>query len=138
MLIRLTYASRSKSIGPSDVKDVLASSRRNNAALGITGALCFSNGIFLQCLEGERATVNALYHRILPDSRHNDPAILDFTDITFRQFGGWSMGLVSSTEEHRNLFLKYASGPEFDPYQMGTETLRAFFGELMTTARWLS
>jgi Sensors of blue-light using FAD len=137
MLIRLTYASRSKNIGPMDVKDILGSSKRNNQGLGVTGALCFSNGIFLQCLEGERATVNALYHRILLDRRHTDPAILDFTDIIHRQFGGWSMGLVNANADNQALFLKYASGPEFDPYEMGTETLRAFFAELINNTRWL-
>ncbi len=77
MLIQLTSASRSGAIlGPGDVKDILLISARNNQAAGITGALCLSNGIFLQQLEGGRTAVNALYHRILKDSRHKDPAIL--------------------------------------------------------------
>ncbi|ARV18011.1 hypothetical protein AEP_01058 [Curvibacter sp. AEP1-3] len=77
MLIQLTYASRSAGIlGPGDVKDILQSSARNNQAAGITGALCLSNGIFLQQLEGDRTAVNALYHRILKDSRNKDPAVL--------------------------------------------------------------
>jgi hypothetical protein len=137
MLIRLTYASRAKNLGPMDVKDILASSRQNNLALGVTGALCLSNGIFLQCLEGDRGAVNALYHRILQDTRHFDPAILDFDDIVSRQFSTWSMGLVSTTAEHQALFLKYSTGPNFDPYQMSTQTLRAFFSELLDNTRWL-
>lgn len=77
MLIQRTYASRTVAIlGPGDVKDILQISARNNQAAGITGALCLSNGIFLQQLEGDRTAVNALYHRILKDSRHKDPAIL--------------------------------------------------------------
>ncbi|MCU0763210.1 MAG: BLUF domain-containing protein [Hydrogenophaga sp.] len=138
MLIRLIYASRARNLGPMDVKDILESSRRNNAAAGVTGALCISNGIFLQCLEGDRMVVNTLYHRILKDSRHQDPAILDFQDIACRDFGTWNMGLVSAVEDNRALFLKYASGPQFDPYQMRPETLRAFFAELIGNTRWLS
>lgn len=77
MLIQLTSESRTAAIlGPGDVKDILQISDRNNQAAGITGALCLSNGIFLQQLEGDRTAVNALYHRILKDSRHKDPAIL--------------------------------------------------------------
>ncbi len=137
MLIRLIYASRARNLGPADVKDILERSRHNNQALGVTGALCLSNGIFLQCLEGDRAVVNTLYHRILLDSRHQDPAILDFEEIVHRQFGSWSMGLVSTVAENQALFLKYASGPRFDPYEMRPATLRAFFSELMDSARWI-
>ena len=50
MLIRLIYASRTAGIlTPFDVKDILRKSQRNNGALGVTGALILSNGIFLQC-----------------------------------------------------------------------------------------
>lgn len=64
MLIQLTYASRvSSNLGPMDVKDILRSSQRNNEAIGVTGALCLSNGIFLQQLEGDRMAVNQLYHQ---------------------------------------------------------------------------
>lgn len=138
MLIRLIYASRARSMGPMDIKDILASSRRNNAPLGVTGALCLSNGIFLQCLEGDRTRVNSLYHRILMDSRHHDPAILDFQEIVHRQFGSWSMGLVSTVADNQALFLKYATGAQFDPYEMRPDTLRAFFTELMGNTRWLA
>jgi hypothetical protein len=138
MLIRLIYASRAQSLGPMDVKDILERSRRNNLAAGVTGALCLSNGIFLQCLEGDRLVVNALYHRILLDPRHHDPAILDFEEIIQRQFGAWSMGLVSTVADNQALFLKYASGAQFDPYQMRPPALRVFFSELMDSTRWLA
>jgi hypothetical protein len=139
MLIQLTYASRTAHIlGPGDVKDILQSSQRNNAAVGVTGALCLTNGIFLQQLEGDRAAVNQLYHRIQKDIRHKDSQILDFSDIPSRRFGSWSMGLISAVAENRQLFLKYSSSPEFDPYSMSTTTLRAFFEEVMHNVRWLS
>lgn len=138
MLIQLTYASRcAHPLGPADVKDILAASQRNNANLGVTGALCLNHGIFLQQLEGDRMVVNALYHRILKDTRHCDTAILDLSEITHRQFTGWSMGLLPSVESNRQLFLKYSVGSEFDPYSMGTLSLRSFFGEILQNVRWL-
>jgi len=138
MLIQLTYASRvSRALGPADIKDILASSQRNNGRLGVTGALCLNNGIFLQQLEGDRLTVSTLYHRILTDPRHRDTALLDFGEIAHRRFTGWSMGLLSSLDTNRQLFLKYSSSAEFDPYSMGTETLRSFFDEIMANVRWL-
>ena len=139
MLIQLTYASRAAHIlGPGDVKDILQSSLRNNAAVGVTGALCLTNGIFLQQLEGDRVAVNKLYHRIQQDIRHKDTQILDFSEIASRRFGTWSMGLISAVAENRQLFLKYSSSAEFDPYSMSTTTLRAFFEEVMHNVRWLS
>ena len=138
MLIQLTYASRCAQIlGPGDVKDILQSSNRNNTRLGVTGALCLSNGIFLQQLEGDRTAVNALYHRILLDKRHKEPAILDFNEIVARRFSTWSMGLLSYTQENKQLFLKYATTAEFDPYLMSPASLRAFFDEMKENVRWL-
>ena len=138
MLIQLTYASRcSHALGPADIKDILGASQRNNARLGVTGALCLNNGIFLQQLEGDRTVVNALYHRILKDTRHRDTAILDLAEITHRQFTGWSMGLLPSLDTNRQLFLKYSSAPEFDPYSMSILSLRGFFAEALQNVRWL-
>jgi len=139
MLIQLTYASRtSRTLGPADIKDIMAASQRNNSRIGVTGALCLNNGIFLQQLEGEKAAVNSLYHRLLLDSRHREPAVLDFSEITHRRFGKWSMGLIASLEENRQVFLKYSSSADFDPYSMSCSTLRAFLDEIQTNVRWLA
>ena len=48
------------------------------------------------------------------------------------------MGLIAATQENRQLFLKYSSAPEFDPYKMSSTTLRAFFSEVIQNARWLT
>ncbi|MBE7941247.1 MULTISPECIES: BLUF domain-containing protein [Ramlibacter] len=138
MLIRLVYASRSTgTLTPVDVKDIVRSSQRNNAPVGVTGALLLANGIFLQCLEGDHLAVNALYHRILLDGRHRDPAILQFSEIDQRLYGGWSMGLVPMTEATRSLMLRYSPAVGFDPYAMRPRALDALFTELVAQARTL-
>ena len=138
MLIQLTYASRtSKTLVPDDLKSILAASQRNNTRVGVTGALCLSNGIFLQQLEGDRTAVSLLYHRILLDPRHRDPAILDFSEIASRKFTQWSMGSLSSLESNRAIYLKYSRTASFDPYTMSPTTLRSFFDEIMLNATWL-
>ena len=139
MLIQLTYASRtSRTLLPEDLKNILTASQRNNQRVGITGALCLSSNIFLQQLEGDRIAVNALYHRILLDPRHRDPAILDFSEITSRKFTQWSMGSLSSLEANRAIFLKYSRSSSFDPYGMSPSTLRSFFDEIMANGTWVS
>ena len=109
----------------------------NNARVGVTGALCLANGIFLQQLEGDRAEVNRLYHRILADPRHREPAVLDFAEIPSRRFTTWSMGSLASLESNRHIFLKYSRSASFDPYGMGSGTLQAFFGELLANGEWI-
>jgi len=139
MLIQLTYASHSsRALGPADVKDILQASQRNNSAVGVTGALCLANGIFLQQLEGDRDVVNQVYLRILKDSRHTEPAILDFGEIASRRFSNWNMGLISSIAENRQIFLKYSRKSEFDPYSMSPSSLRGFFDEIVQGGvRWI-
>lgn len=138
-MIRMVYASRSTGLlAPGDVKDIVRSSVRHNTPLGITGALLLSNGIFLQCLEGDHLPVNALYHRILLDRRHRDPAILAYHEIDMRLYAGWNMGLVTTTEANRQVFLKYSPQAEFDPYQMKPRALEALFTELVAHARVLT
>lgn len=136
MLIRLVYASRSTGmLSPMDVKDIVRSSQRNNAELAVTGALMLSNGIFLQCLEGDHLVVNTLYHRTLPDPRHREPAVLSYAEVEQRLYGAWSMGLVTTTEAHRPIFLKYSAQAEFDPYQMRPRALELLFADMVEHAR---
>lgn len=116
---------------------ILTSSKRNNARVGVTGALCMTNGIFLQQLEGDRTEVSLLYHRILLDPRHRDPAILDFTEIASRKFTKWSMGSLASLESNRMIYLKYSRSASFDPYTMSPTTLRAFFDEIMLNGEFI-
>jgi hypothetical protein len=139
MLIRLTYASRARQpFGPADLRDILRSSQQNNARMGISGALLLCNGIFLQCLEGDQPAVNALYHRILLDSRHSEPAILSFEEIDQRLYGEWAMGYLPSTEATQRLCLRFSPTADFNPYRMRPSGLRGLFAELLAQARMLS
>ncbi|MBO1530272.1 BLUF domain-containing protein [Psychrobacter sp. F1192] len=71
--------------------------RAYNTANGITGILCYGNGHFLQCIEGEKAKVEALQQRIFTDSRHKNIKILLLQAIHQRSFMDWRM---------RSLFLE--------------------------------
>ena len=138
MLIQLTYASRTSSVFKNDdLASILKASQRNNARVGVTGALCLAGGIFLQQLEGDRAEVNRLYHRILADPRHREPAVLDFAEITSRRFTSWDMGSLAPVAANRHIFYKYSPAASFDPYGMGSATLQAFFSELLAKGEWI-
>ena len=92
MLVRLMYASRAAAAFDREaLAAILRRSRQTNPELGITGVLCYSQGIFLQVLEGGRACVSRLYRRIADDARHTDVELLAYDEICERRFAGWAM-----------------------------------------------
>lgn len=135
MLVRLMYASRaSDAIDQEALLGILRQSKTGNASHGITGVLCFSEGIFLQVLEGGRMPVNALYNRIAADPRHRDVVLLTYEEIGERRFAGWSMGQVNLARLNPALLLKYSETAVLDPYAVSGQVSMALFEELVATA----
>ena len=94
-MFRLCYISSSRvPIDVALVDDILAVSRRNNRAAGLTGLLVAGQRRFLQLLEGEERSVRATYQRIRRDPRHFACVTVNEGPITSRQFVDWDMGLV--------------------------------------------
>jgi hypothetical protein len=135
MLVRLMYASRAvPAVDQDELLSILRKSKVNNPELGVTGVLCFSEGIFLQVLEGGRSAVNRLYNRIATDSRHTDVELLQYQEIGERSFAGWSMGQVNMARLNRALLLKYSATANLDPYSVSGAVSMALFEELVATA----
>lgn len=133
-LIRAIYASyKTDSLTREDIESILADSRANNARAEITGVLCFSHHYFLQCLEGSREQVNELYNKITRDSRHDEPFIIDYSEINERSFSSWAMGYVPDTAISRELILKYSPSGQFDPTQMSAASALGFLRSLTST-----
>jgi hypothetical protein len=129
------YASRAASgMDHEELLAILRQSKTANPAHGITGVLCFSEGIFLQVLEGGRSAVNQLYNRIASDSRHTDVELLCYEEIGERRFAGWSMGQVNMSRLNPGLLLKYSERPTLDPFSVSGQVSMALFHELMATA----
>ena len=98
-LCRLVYYSRNALPGPeadqaAEVRQILASSRRNNPRAGVTGALMFNGGCFAQVLEGPREAVERTFERIQRDARHADVVALQLAPVGRRGFPAWSMAFV--------------------------------------------
>ena len=135
MLVRLTYTSRATEVLTAAAMDtILAVSRKNNPANGITGVLCTNNYIFLQMLEGGRKEVNETYNRIAADKRHQDVQILNFQEITERKFAVWSMGKVSFDRVNMAILLKHSAKPVLDPYSVSGSVSVALLEDLMANA----
>lgn len=77
-----------------EILDILRASRRNNAAVGVTGALLYADGNFMQALEGPDVAVNAVYARVRADPRHRQIITLLDAPVAARSFADWAMGFV--------------------------------------------
>ncbi len=85
----------------SQLADILASARKNNKALNVTGALLYSGGYFCQVLEGEEDTLEDLFETIQMDNRHGNVTVLHFNEIESRGFGDWAMALAGVEDKMR-------------------------------------
>lgn len=135
MLVRLLYASRAaNAVDQEALLAILRQSKGNNPALGVTGLLCFSGGIFMQALEGGRDAVNRLYLKIAADPRHTDVVLLSYEEIGERRFAGWAMGQVNMARLNPALLLKYSATATLDPYAVSGKVSLALLDELVATA----
>jgi len=135
MLVRLIYASRAAdSVNAESLTHIMKVSRANNAARGLTGVLVFSDGVFLQLLEGGREAVSAVYNRISNDERHRDVMLVSYDQINERRFAGWAMGQANLSRLNPGVLLKYSERAVLDPYAMSAQATLALFDELVSTA----
>lgn len=135
MLVRLLYASRAATpVTPDFIDAILAKSRSQNPALGITGILCHGGDVFMQVLEGGREPVNSLYNKIVRDARHRDIAVLHFEEVTERAFAGWTMGQVNLAKINPSIVLKYSERAVLDPFAVSGKVSMALLEELIATA----
>ncbi len=130
-LVRLIYASRlAPNAGPRDVQKILEAARANNPVKGITGALCYDDTYFLQCIEGPRTAINQLYKSILADMRSTHATLLEYSDIHERIFESWSMAYVKADELTEQIVMKYGADKSFNPFDMNGEQALGFMVNL--------
>jgi hypothetical protein len=134
MLVRLLYCSRAVDPSVAAVEAILAQSRHHNPVCGITGILCYGDGVFLQCIEGGRLQVSDLFGSIQKDPRHKDVALLHYEEISERRFSGWSMGQVNISKLNHSVLLKYSEKPELDPYAVSGKVSLSLLEDLAATA----
>ena len=76
-----------------DLLQMLKEARERNQQLGVTGLLLYKDGDFIQLLEGDKATVKALFQdSIRKDPRHRNIQVLIEDEAPKRLFADWSMG----------------------------------------------
>jgi Sensors of blue-light using FAD len=139
-LIRLIYASVAEpGFALDDYRQIRASAKAYNEAHGISGILCYSNGAFLQAIEGRRVPVNNLYNRIIRDTRHTKTELLICGPIEMRSFIDWSMKMISwdeaYTPQRRALVMRHSGMQGFEPWTMSAGQALGFLTELAELER---
>lgn len=126
-MVRLIYTSLlCESCGVNEVRQILKIARENNAKIGVTGLLCYDTAHFIQWIEGARDVINSLYLAIASDDRHTNALILDYGEITSREFAGWSMAYVNPSEIEEEVILRYCPTRELAPFSLSAEASRNF------------
>lgn len=99
----------SPNISKSQIETLLEFSRDSNNQKEITGILLYSQGNFLQVLEGEKEQVRSLYKSIEKDSRHYDITPIFRKDITKPAYKEYEVDFLSVdstyTEEDLDIYL---------------------------------
>ncbi len=95
VILRIKYASRfAYALSAAEIDAIVATSRRSNVRVGVTGVMLAFGGVFMQVLEGPPDVVSDLFLRIERDPRHRDVVILRRELAAVPLFGAWSMRLV--------------------------------------------
>ena len=105
-LYKLVYCSRNRIKGTpievnTELQSILASARKNNAALGITGALLYDAGNFAQVLEGPLRSVERIFEVIQRDVRHSEVTVVQSGPAAKRDFPEWSMAFTGTSDNQK-------------------------------------
>jgi hypothetical protein len=99
--------------GEKEVADIVATSVRRNATLGVTGALISTGTYFAQTLEGKQEAVERLMASIGADPRHMRVKTIR-TVQEERRFAGWSLAYTGNAT-----FIDRHIGPLFSTLPQG-------------------
>jgi hypothetical protein len=102
-LFQIIYISTATALfSLADLDVLLEKARVRNHSAAVTGMMVYSQGEFLQALEGETATVLETFARIEKDPRHTGMVTLSRGHSSLgRMFETWSMGYKDVSGVHK-------------------------------------
>lgn len=96
-MYRIIYlSSATTKFSNDEIMSLLESSRKNNEINEITGLLLYSDGNFLQILEGNKKPLDDLYKKISIDSRHKNIIKVFHGKVPERNYSNWKMGFSTA------------------------------------------
>lgn len=99
-LSHLLYVSRAtRPMSHVQLEYLVAQWRRNNEPLGVTGLLLYSDGSFMQLLEGEQDVLERVFQQIREDDGHTAVKQMILQPVQERLFPHWRMGLLNLSND---------------------------------------
>ena len=120
MLQRLISYGEINDLGDSGILGMLEEIQARTSESEVTGMLLMTRRYFMQYLEGPRPAVNAAYGRIIADTRHRNPTLLEASDIDERLFSSWLMDYSRGNARLRQVLLNYTPTSHFVPSVLGS------------------
>lgn len=111
------------------VDDIVASSRKNNAQRGLTGALLFTGEHFAQVLEGTAASIDQMMAQVTTDVRHDEIIMIAREPIVTRRFGEWSMAYSGPSQFVARHVTRLLNGPALPEQNRSAEWLNDLMWE---------
>jgi hypothetical protein len=109
MLVELIYSSTAvRDFSDEELANILQKAAQNNHRCNVTGLLLYSKGTFMQAIEGESDTIDALFEVIKSDSRHRNITEHVRTQIHEREFSQWHMGYRAISKKDALALPNYA------------------------------
>ena len=78
-----------------ELTDILKVARRRNAENDVTGVLLYSDGTFIQVLEGQADSIDTIFDSIVNDKRHKNIIKLVDDKLDVKYFPDWNMGFAA-------------------------------------------
>lgn len=98
-LYSLVYTSTaSRPLSKGDLERILNNARRRNLEERVTGLLLFSDGNFMQYLEGPESGVLKIFELIKKSSLHAQIIEVSRKGIAVREYGDWSMAFLADVD----------------------------------------
>lgn len=100
-LYSLVYTSTaSRPLAKSDLEHILGKARTRNLEEQVTGLLLFSEGKFMQYLEGPQSGVLKIFDIIKKSSLHGQITEVSRQPVGTREYGDWSMAFLADVDAH--------------------------------------
>jgi len=133
-LYSLVYVSTAtRLLAMDDIGRLLDKARQRNLDQDVTGVLLYSDGNFMQCLEGPAARLASVYETIKSDSLHFGIIDLVRESIESREFSEWSMAfrvagaLGASSPTHQDELLSERLSSSGEPMSLSRGLLAKFW-----------
>lgn len=117
------------------IKSIMAASQAKNPARNISSVLCFNTTHFLEILEGPHRVVDALYSKILTDTRHRNVQTVIKEEVDARLCDGWSMLFLGNEPSMIDLYRGHCGCDHFAPDTMEASDIMSFLTKVVARFR---